>query len=196
MGVKPNLVVGVVGLAVFLLTGSIILANWRNLTGLKDWETDVETDTNDVIRGAPSTTVPPGQSREMTFAVPYENVTWFKLHLEWSESTAYQVTATLKKADGTKVAEATGTGGGAGITLLERLADVPGPARFSATDDNAAGEFEERYEPDASSNGTWRLTIKTNTPSPLPGGGITVRVLEFKVDHYVVSMSEAAELTK
>lgn len=197
MGVQPNLVVGAVGLLVFVSMASVIASNWRDLAGLDSWDADVSTFTKAI--GTKSTTMGPGSTRVVPFMVNIENVTSVHVRIEWRESTtaSYTVTAALRDPQGRTVATQTGQGGTAGITIDRTLREAPESSSFEAREDAAPAEFDRRYPGAPQTAGVWNLTLQTDSPQPLPPGDVDVRILDFTVDYYRVTLSQrTTELVK
>lgn len=202
MSVKPNLVVGAIGAAVFLLTGSLLVANWRALTDTRDYTTDVTVACD--ARQPPcvpleqrSSDVGSGATATETFLVAYSNVTRVHIRLTWDESTLpgsqHQVTATLRDPKGATVQEAASIGGKAGLTLEKTLLSLPEATQFSSVAANVNGVFASKYPIHDEGRGAWTLTIQANTPTGPAPSGVTYRVT-FALDYYMVALHEVPRL--
>jgi hypothetical protein len=197
VGVRPNLVVGAFGAVVFLLTGTIIVQNWRGLTDTHDYEVLVDEDTTSL--GQRSSSMGSGSTRTETFRITHANVTRVQLRLIWDESSVtgaqHDVTLSLTDPKNAPVAQATGRGGVAGLSIDQTLGPTPPGGRFSTRSGNAEAEFASEYPPHPETAGTWIATIKTNQPAQPGATGITYR-LTFEITHYTATFREAAPLQK
>lgn len=196
MGVRPNLVVGAIGLIVFAVTLSIIVDNWRDLTGTNDYEADVEEFSRPLGERAGS--MGAGATETELVEVPVMNLTRFEARLTWQEngglSGNFDVTLTIRDPAGQIVATETSQGGTAGITMDRTLLAPPVDERFSATEASLESEFDSRYPAHPEGQGTWTFSIRTNQPESTGPTGMTYR-LTTSVDYYVVSVTEAEDLT-
>lgn len=185
--VKPNLVVGVVGLVVFLLTANYMADNWRTLTEIKDWSVDVETHHQPVEREVLA--MQSGTSSVVPYSIPVSNVYHVFLRVTWDESGSlnaqHDVTVIVRNAQGVQVDQKTGHGGLTGLTFDLALREVPTGSSFDGTDDQAASEYEDRYPEHTEDRGTWNVAIQANRPTNPGTGGLTV-TLSFEYDYYTV----------
>lgn len=190
MAVPPNLVVGLVGLLVFVGTGSIIVADFKDLTGTRDYVCSVRTFT----RNAPpvSNTIGPGAATRIeTFPVADANVTHVLVRVTWDETglpiAQHTVTVSLTNPRGTAIGVPRSGQGAAGVTIDERPLAAPQGARFSATEDGADAAFQQRYPAHDEGRGTWAFKVATNTPAQ-PGAGVVRYTITFQTEHYVADM--------
>lgn len=197
MTVRPNVVVGAFGAIVFLLTGTIIVQNWKTLTDSRDYivTVDVRTERQDGHSG----TVSSGGSQSEPFAVTRANVTHTRLRLTWSESSLtgaqHEVTLSLRAPGGTLVGRATGTGGIAGLTIDEDVVPRPASDRFTTRSGNAQAQFENDVPPHPETRGAWSALVQANQPTQ-PGASDVAYTLSFEFQYYVAFLKEAPPLQK
>lgn len=174
MGLKPNLVVGLVGVVVFLLGGLVIASNFRGLVDLGTYESEFTTLTERfAVRG---NTLGPGTAgRTESYVVTNANVTSVKVRLTWEELVAnsHEVTLVVKSSRGVLVDQKVGTGGVAGLTVEETLRPVPQPERFTEVNSRINDEFRERYGEYIEDRGAWTAQVLSKGPANPTDRGIS-----------------------
>lgn len=192
---KPNVVVGLVGAAVFLVTGSVIGVTWRDLTGTGSWQADVVTES--VPLGQRVGDLASGATASEAFAVRKGNVSRIVVRATWDEESLtgaqHDVTLTVTDPTGKPVGQDVGRGGLGGLTIDRVLLRVPLPSRFDATAASLESRFHDRYADHPEGRGVWRVSLAANAPSG--GTGLTYRV-SFDYDAYEVVLHEAEALSK
>jgi hypothetical protein len=194
VGIQPNVVLGVVGTVIVVLTASYGAANWRTLTGLESWDASFSTSTT--VAGDRSQTVPDGGVATETFALP-ANVTVIFLDATWRESGGLShpdVTVRLFDAKNASRAQATHQGGAVGVHFDVRLVPedtVPmGEHRFEVRGkDQARRTFDERWPAHPESRGDWTVEIASSPTGGLPGS-ITYD-LHLESEHYEGTLRRA-----
>jgi len=195
VALQPNLVLGAIGVAIALITGATVATNWRDLTGLRDWEASFQTDHADFpVR---SVTLGAGAKRTEQYNVTHLNATTLHVDLTWQDPSFPQTSpdVTLRVLDPEKKVRGQGThrGGRAGIAIdvvLVSAEDAPnGTHRFSARDDPHA-VFDQRWPTSEKGHGIWTLEI-ANTGTGTQAGSIyyTLRV---GYEYYAGTLREVA----
>lgn len=203
MGIQPNLVVGALGTVVFLVTGSIIVSNWKDLTGREDWQAVVVPFENRPGGQARTGHMDAGASKTFILQVAKANITAFHLTATWTDTsptTAYDVTLALTPTGGfaTKSTTQRQARGSTGVDLSGELLERPSDSRFTSTGGDAQSQFEARYPAHNETRGSWRATLTLNRPTPIAGSGINDVLLDLDIDYYLVELREPeqAELVK
>ena len=195
IAVQPNLVVGAAGAVLALITGSLLVADWRDLTELRDWEATFETDATALPPR--SATVGPAPNNKATerHNLTHENVTTVRVELTWTDpsfpASAPEVRLTVRDSANRVRGSAAHRGGAVGIEVdveIVPVDDVPdGRHRFSARDD-PLDVFYQRWPPHPEGQGIWTFEVH-NTASGT-GAGSIVYTLRVEYDHYQGSVRE------
>lgn len=188
MGIQPNVVVGIVGAVVFLITGTFIASDFKDLTNTHDYDASVRTGTT-VVELAHRGTVGSGQTAIVSFPVSIANVTDAHLRATWTESsplgTQHVVTVTFRDAQNKVIDQRAAQGGTAGIALDPHLLDAPLGGRVTARDPAVSGAFTAKFPPHRESVGVWSVAVQANTPTQ-PGASDVEYRIDLQVDHYTV----------
>lgn len=195
MALQPNLVVGAAGAVLALITGGIIVTDWRDLTELRDWEATFRSD--DISLPTRTGDVAPGSSakRTETHNLTRENITTLRAELTWTDpsfpATAPEVAFRVIGPDNRVRAAATHRGGSLGIEVdveIVPVDEVPaGTHRFAARD-NPHETFYQRWPAHPEGRGLWTFEI-TNMGSGATADSISY-TLRVDFDHYTGSLRE------
>lgn len=180
MAVRPNLVVGAAGVAVVLMVGSVLAANWESLAEVDRFTVDVQEEDHGTQMGARTAA---GSTATRTVPVEQENVTRLGGQLTWQDNTPAdadaEVTLRVFRPDGRQVAESTGTSGVRGITFDVLLSQTPQERSYRDTLTTAQAKFARDYPPSDLGTGDWRFEVEVVYPgqSPLGSGDINWRLV-------------------
>lgn len=189
MAVPPNLVLGAAGAAIALVTASVLVTNWRDLTELQDWEATFRE--HDILLPTRSATLDPGSGAKRTeeHAIGHVNVTTVHVSLTWRDpafpSPSPPVSLRVLGPDNRARAFATHQGGTVGIDVDVELVppdDIPkGSHRYSSRGDPHV-VFDQRWPSHPEGQGLWKFEI-TNTASG-PGAGSVYYTLRVGYEYY------------
>lgn len=198
MGVKPNVVLGLIGAIVFVVAVATIVSGFRGFVGLATYQSSFETHALQLPQHA-NTLGPGSQGRTESYAINHANLTQVRVRLTWEEAglvaAAHQVTLIVKDARGHVVGQSEGTGGKAGLTVSAGLHPVPSAGRFSANGNTPEAAFIAKYGNHTEDVGPWTVQVLSKGPGGPTDSGISY-TLSFDYGYYSGRYARVPELTK
>jgi hypothetical protein len=194
MVVKPNLVVGAVGVVIVLITGLVVVNDWESLTGIKRFRVDVAESAGgwDGSGEAPVN----GNSFMGQFTVSERNVTMVSGHLQWSgPNSRPTVTLRLYYPNGTLAFEQSSAAGAEGIAFALATSDVPTSKSYRTKEGPARDQYAADYPGYDGGTGVWKFEVTARAPPatiPVTGPGSVFWTLRSNWQSYTTTLQELA----